>query len=116
MVRARAKHISYEFDEQYTPMINEANSNSTPIICTPHFVSNTLAQCHSYYHGLQSDSSGPIGSTDYLVQECNDVAVSRVWRFGRSPMVDKSPKTRHGMSCCCANAHVVGDAVKAGGR
>jgi hypothetical protein len=26
---------------------------------TSHSVSNTLARCHSYYHGLQSDSSGP---------------------------------------------------------
>lgn len=27
---------------------------------TPHSVSNTLARCHSYNHGLQSDSSSPI--------------------------------------------------------
>lgn len=60
MVRARAKHISYEFDEQYTPMINEANSKlHTNDLYTTLYIINTLARCHSYYHGLQSDSSGP---------------------------------------------------------
>jgi len=49
---------------------------------------------------------------------CNDVAVCRVWRYSRSSIVRTSPKTRHGMSCCCAHAlvPVVGNAVKAAGR
>jgi len=53
-----------------------------------------------------------------LEKECNDVAVCRVWRYGRSSMVRKSPQTRPGVSCCCAHAllPVVGHAVKAGGR
>ena len=53
----------------------------------------------------------------YLEKECNDVAVCRVWRCGRSWLV-RSPKTRHGMNCCCAHALLpaVGDAVKVGGR
>jgi hypothetical protein len=30
----------------------------------------------------------------YLVKKCNNVAVCRVWRYGRSPMVLKSAGTR----------------------
>jgi len=39
-------------------------------------------------------------------KECNDVAVCRAWRNGPSAMVCKSPKTRHGMSCCCARSYL----------
>jgi hypothetical protein len=55
---------------------------------------------------------------NYLEKECNDVAVCRAWRYGRSSMERKSPKTRHGISYCCAHAQlsVIGDEVKAGGR
>ena len=28
----------------------------------------------------------------YLEKECNDVAVCRVWHYGRSSMIRKSPK------------------------
>jgi len=53
-----------------------------------------------------------------LEQECNDVAVCRVWSYGRSSMVRKFPTARRGMSWYCKHAilPVVGDAVKAGGR
>jgi hypothetical protein len=57
-------------------------------------------------------------SWNYVEKECNDVAVCRVWRYGRSLVLRKSPKTRHGMCCCCANARlpVVVDAIKVDGK
>jgi len=33
-------------------------------------------------------------SVIYLGRECNDIIVCRVWRYGRSWMIRKSPKTR----------------------
>jgi len=67
---------------------------------------------------LRNDGNDSSFIGNYLEKLCNDVAVCRVWRYGRSSMVRKSPKTRHGMSCCCAHEllPMVGGAVKAGGR
>ena len=48
-----------------------------------------------------------------MEKECNDVAVCRVWRCGRSCIVRKSSKTLHGRSSCYAHVALDGDEAKA---
>jgi len=55
-------------------------------------VASALARMNSYAHCECYARHKRIRM--YLEKECSDVAVCRVWRYGRSSMVPKSSKTR----------------------
>lgn len=53
----RSEHVLITFRTNSVDSTHQRQARRTQ---TPHFVSNTFSRCHSYYHGLQSDSFGPI--------------------------------------------------------